>query len=201
VDLNEDGIAKPVRRRRRGADLERALLDAAWAELTERGYEAFTMDAVAGRAGTSRPVLYRRWPGKHDLVRAAIGHAGAQARPRMPDTGSLRGDLISLLEQANKTRLDIIIFLSLSLGSYYRETGTSLSELRDALAGGHRAAVEQILERAIERGEIHGARLTPRIAQLPFDLVRHQMMMTLAPVPTDAIEEIVDTIFLPLVRS
>jgi hypothetical protein len=43
--------------------------------------------------------------------------------------------------------------------------------------------------------------LTPRIAQLPFDLVRHQMMMTLAPVPTDAIEEIVDTIFLPLVRS
>jgi AcrR family transcriptional regulator len=200
VDLNDPLDSKPVQRRRRGADLERALLDAAWAELNERGYEAFTMDAVAGRAGTSRPVLYRRWPGKHELVRAAIRHAGAQARPRLPDTGSLRGDLIALLKQANKTRLGIIIVLGLHLGTYYRETGTSAADLRDTLAGGHGAAVDEIFRRAIERGEVDPATLTPRIAKLPFDLVRQQIMMTLEPVPADELEEIVDTIFLPLVR-
>ncbi len=192
--------AQPVRRRRRGADLEKALLDAAWAELSEGGYDAFTMDAVAARAGTSRPVLYRRWPGKHELVRAAIAHARAGTRPRVPDTGSLRGDLIGLLEQANKTRLGIIIFLNLHLGSYFRETGTSLSELQDGLSGGHRAAVEQIYARAAERGELDAAKLTPRIAELPFDLARQQIAMTLAPVRRADVEEIVDTIFLPLVR-
>jgi AcrR family transcriptional regulator len=189
-----------VQRRRRGAELESALLEAAWAELTERGYDAFTMDAVAVRAGTSRPELYRRWPGKHELVRAAIAHANARARPRNPDTGSLRGDLVALLEHANTSRLGIIIFLNLQLGSYFRETGTSLAELRDGLGGGHREAVELIYARAIERGELDAAKLTRRIARLPFDLVRQQITMTLEPVPASAIEEIVDTIFLPLVR-
>ena len=46
--------------RRRGPALEEALLDAAWTELTERGYDEMTIDAVAVRAGTSRAVLYRR---------------------------------------------------------------------------------------------------------------------------------------------
>ncbi len=198
--VHGDPEPAPVRRRRRGADLEGALLDAAWAELTERGYDGFTMDAVAVRAGTSRPVLYRRWPGKHELVRAAIAHAGARARPQMPDTGSLRGDLVSLLEHANTARLGFIIFLNLQLGSYYRETGTSLAELRDGLGGAHREAVELIFARAIERGELDEVKLTPRIARLPFDLVRQQITMTLEPVPTAAIEEILDTIFLPLVQ-
>jgi AcrR family transcriptional regulator len=46
--------------RRRGRHLEDALLDAAWAELTERGYAGFTLESVAKRAGTSTPVIYRR---------------------------------------------------------------------------------------------------------------------------------------------
>jgi len=48
--------------RRRGAELEAALLDAAWDELQAVGYAGLTMEAVADRAGTSRAVLYRRWP-------------------------------------------------------------------------------------------------------------------------------------------
>ena len=58
--------------RRRGEVLEKALLDAAWAELTERGYDDLTVDAVATRAGTSRAVLYRRWPSKQELVLATL---------------------------------------------------------------------------------------------------------------------------------
>ena len=56
MSLNPGGASQ----RRRGIALEEALLDAAWAELTERGYDGFTIDAVAARAGTSRAVLYRR---------------------------------------------------------------------------------------------------------------------------------------------
>ena len=65
----------PVRRRR-GSELEGALLDAAWEELQANGYAGLTYDAVAARAGTSKPALYRRWPTKADLVVATMRHAG-----------------------------------------------------------------------------------------------------------------------------
>ncbi len=46
-----------VQNRRRGTALENAILDAAWAELVEHGYADMTLESVAKRAGTSRPVL------------------------------------------------------------------------------------------------------------------------------------------------
>jgi hypothetical protein len=69
-------------RRRRGPALEEALLDAAWTELTERGYDDMTIDAVAVRAGTSRAVLYRRWPNKQELVLATLAHEVRKRRRR-----------------------------------------------------------------------------------------------------------------------
>ena len=195
MDLNQDG----VRRRRRGVELETALLAAAWDELTEHGYDALTIDAVATRAGTSRPVLYRRWPGKQELVRAAIGYGAALDRTEPPDTGTLRGDVLALLHQANGARVGLATVLTIQLASYYDETGTSLSDLREAILGTRGSAIEQIVRRAVERGEIDPAKLTPRIARLPVDLFRQEILMTLRPLPDDAITEIVDTIFLPLV--
>ena len=195
MNLNQDG----VRRRRRGQELENALLAAAWDELNEHGYDALTIDAVAARAGTSRPVLYRRWPGKHELVRAAIGYGVALDRAEPPDTGTLRDDVLALLRQANGTRIGLATLLTVQLASYYHETGTSLSDLREALLGGRDSATEQIVRRAVERGEIDPAKLTPRIARLPFDLLRQEVLITFRPLPDDAIMEIVDTIFLPLV--
>src|SRR5580704_17603611 len=58
--------------RRRGEALETALLDAAWEELQAVGYAGLTTEAVADRAGTSRAVIYRRWPKRAELVIAAL---------------------------------------------------------------------------------------------------------------------------------
>lgn len=184
--------------RRRGRALEGALLDAAWAELTERGYDGFTIDAVAARAGTSRAVLYRRWPGKQELVLAALVYEGGKDVVVTPDTGSLRGDVIAVLQQANKVRVGLAMQLFTQLGGFYRETGTSLADLSAFVQGGRDAVLEQAIQRAIDRGEIDPERVTERIARLPVDLFRHEILMTLQPLPEEAIEEIVDTIFLPL---
>src|ERR1700679_42108 len=81
----------PPPQRRRGEALEKALLDAAWVELTERGYEDLTIDAVATRAGPSRAVLYRRWPSKQDLVVATLTQHVTTEFVAAPDTGSLPG--------------------------------------------------------------------------------------------------------------
>lgn len=188
------------RQRRRGAELEAALLDAAWAELTERGYAAFTIDAVAQRAGTSKPVVYRRWPGKEELVRAAIRHASAKSVRVVPDTGTLRGDLLALMRWVNRERLEFAAVATVHLGAYFQETGTSLADLRELVMAGTEPRSDIVMRRAVERGEIDGAKLTPRIKDLPFSLLRHEVLFTLRPVPEKVMEEIVDTIFLPLVR-
>jgi AcrR family transcriptional regulator len=185
--------------RRRGTELENAILDAAWDQLTAEGYEHFTIDAVAARAQTSKPVLYRRWKAREDLLRATVRHRAAADSPPSPDTGSLRGDLLTLLAHANTTRNPMAALVSSMLGSYYNQTGPTPAELREEFLGQRGSAVEKVVNRAVERGEVDPARLTPRILDLPFALFRQEMMMTLKPVPDDVLREIVDDIFIPLV--
>lgn len=188
--------------RRRGAELEQAILDAAWEQLIAEGYEHFTIDTVAARARTSKPVLYRRWKTRDDLLRATVRHIGAASAPSIPDTGTLRGDLLALLANANSTtRNPVAALVSSMLGSYYNQTGPTPAELREAFLSQRGSAVEQVVNRAVERGEVDPARLTPRIIALPFDLFRNEMMMTLKPVPDHVLRQIVDDIFIPLVTT
>jgi AcrR family transcriptional regulator len=190
---------RPKQERRRGADLEDAILDAAWEQLTAEGYGHFTIDTVAARARTSKPVLYRRWKTSDELLHAAIRHRGAVTPVPDPDTGTLRGDFLALLRGANTLRSDMAALVSSMLGSYYDQTGPSPADLRGEFLGGRTSATERAIERAVIRGEIDPARLTPRIASLPFDLFRNELMMTLKPVPDHVLRQIVDDIFIPLV--
>ncbi|MFG1604015.1 TetR/AcrR family transcriptional regulator C-terminal ligand-binding domain-containing protein [Actinoplanes sp. NPDC049265] len=187
--------------RRRGRELEAALLEAAYAELVEGGLTAFTLDGVAARAQTSRPVLARRWASREDLVIAAIRHHDEQHRPPTPDTGTLRGDLIATLKSANQHRMQLVAPVLAQLSGYFTESGITPAELRRRLIGDRATSDAVIIQRAVDRGELDPARLTPRIAALPFDLFRHEVLMTQAPVPDEVIEEIVDRIALPLMTA
>jgi AcrR family transcriptional regulator len=187
--------------RRRGRALEEALLDAAWDELTERGYDAFTIDGAAARAGTSRAVLYRRWPTKQDLVHAVVVREVGRDVITAPDTGSLRGDVIALLRLANERRVRMATDLFTNLGSFYRSSGTSFGDLRELIPGGRDSIMDAFIQRATDRGEIRRGQISARVARLPMDLFRQEVLMTLNPVAERDIEEIVDTIFLPLVHG
>ncbi|KUL63575.1 TetR/AcrR family transcriptional regulator [Streptomyces sp. NRRL S-1521] len=187
------------RRRRRGAELQTALLDAAWKELMERGYAGLSFAAVADRAGTSRPVVNRHWATKDLLVRDAIGRVSDDFSLTDPDTGSLREDTISLLEQLNGAFTMFAVAMTAQLAAYFEETGTTPAELRASLIDKRWALLESVAQRAAERGEIDGAKLTPRISRLPYDLLRHQVLMDMRPMPSQEIQEIVDTIYLPLI--
>jgi AcrR family transcriptional regulator len=191
------GDAPP--QRRRGEVLEKALLDAAWAELTERGYDHLTVDAVATRAGTSRAVLYRRWPNKQDLVLATLTQHVKAELVVAPDTGSLRGDVVALLKLANKVRVRLAVLLFTRLGGFYREANTNLAELGAYVQGGRDAMLDEVIERAVARREIRPGQVSRRVARVPIDLFRYELMMTLQPVADEVIEEIVDDVFLPLV--
>src|ERR1700729_389630 len=98
----DTGIAEGGGRQTRGKPRERAILSAVISLLGETGYEAMTMDAVAARAHASKTTIYRRWPGKSELVRAAVdAYIAARVLPTPnqggEDRGSLRGDLLAVL--------------------------------------------------------------------------------------------------------
>lgn len=189
-----------VTKRRRGRVLEDALLDAAWDQLVSGGYGVFTFEAVAERAGTSRPVIYRRWPNREALVVATLERFFTRGSRPVPDTGSLRGDVIALLTQANETRAAAAAVISVQLGTYYQESGTTPAELREQILRDRTSAMETVMRRALERGDITAAPLR-RIIALPFDLFRQEALMTLKAVPAETIIEIVDSIFLPLINQ
>jgi AcrR family transcriptional regulator len=194
-----DLVGEPVRRRR-GDELESALLSAAWAELQEGGYAAMTYDAVAARAGTSKPVLYRRWPTKADLVVAAMHHAGLFARRELPDTGSLREDAVTSLRDFNETRGDFITVIGVYMANIASDTGLSPAALRDRLLGDRASGAKVLVDRAVQRGEIPDRPRSTGLVTMPFDLFRHDLLMTLARVPEARIEEIVDDLWLPVMR-
>jgi hypothetical protein len=78
------------------------------------------------------------------------------------------------------------------------ETGLPVAVLRERALAGEPSAMQTVLDRAVARGEIDPDRLSRRIASLPFDLVRHDLIMNRAPVADPALIEVVDRLFLPL---
>lgn len=78
---------------------EQAILDAAIDLLAEIGYDAMTIEAVATRARSSKATIYRRWPGKAELVAEAMSRRSQPTLEELPDTGSLRGDLLALAQR------------------------------------------------------------------------------------------------------
>ncbi|HEV7965073.1 MAG TPA: TetR/AcrR family transcriptional regulator [Actinoplanes sp.] len=187
--------------RRRGAALEQAILRAAVEELTESGYAGLTMDRIATRAGTNKNAIYRRWPN-----RAALGVAAyrqmVEETLRLPDSGDLRGDVLALLRQINCD-------LSTPRAGILRSLLAGVSDEPELLAQLQKQAVASgsgtwltILGRAVARGEALPEALHPRVATVALVLLRNEYITGgLATVPDSVLVEIVDEVYLPLVRG
>ncbi len=83
--------------RPRDPRIDGAVLDATVELLGETGFAALSVDAIARRAGTSKPAIYRRWPSKAHLVHEAV--FPLTSRTELPETGSLRGDVREMLRR------------------------------------------------------------------------------------------------------
>ena len=168
--------------RRRGAALEQGILDAAWAELSEVGYADLTMAGVAARAGTAKSVLYRRWPDKAELVRAAV----ERRVPRLSGpvrTGELRADVLAVLDRLIAAMREVRVVGDLASGAWLRR----------------RAEDEAIIwmTEVLVAADVDPATMSRRVLRLPVDLVVHDLLVGSG--ETDP-AEIADDIFLPLLR-
>lgn len=189
-------------RRRHGEGLESALLGAAWEELVEVGYARLTMRSVAARARTSEPVLYRRWSNKDELVLAAMEHRRATHPVAAPDTGALRSDLLAQLKTSSDALAGFFaIAAAAAFSGLLTDSGLTPAQARQKLLAAQRLPrVRALYQRAHDRGELDLERIPAAVLELPFDLLRHDLLMQLEPLSPARIQSIVDELFLPLVQ-
>jgi len=179
--------------RRRGAELEADLLKAAWDELAEVGYARLTMEGVAARARTGKQVLYRRWRNRAELVLAAVRHNTGTILEDLPDTGSLRADVLEVLHRMAKRFRDLGPEVMHGLVA-------ELPDLDPANFARMGEAMATLVGRAADRGEIPSADLPRQVLTAPTNLLRHEMLLTNQPVSDATITSLVDDVFLPLVK-
>jgi AcrR family transcriptional regulator len=193
------GSGSGSKTRRRGEALESALLDAAWAELQKVGYAGLTFEAVAERADTSRAVLYRRWRNRPDLVIAAMRRHRPMLSGEIPDTGSLRDDVLTVLRRMSSrlTEVGPEIIYGL-IGDYFADVD-AFSRIQGQLLQIGAGVMATILKRAADRGEARFD-IPPRIAVLPTELFRNELFRDRTAPSESVLAEIVDEVFLPLVR-
>ncbi len=190
-----------TRTRRRGAELEQAILEAAWAELAEVGYTALTIEAVAKRAGTSKPVIYRRWPSRAHLVISAWARQ-QPIRPVTPDLGSLRADLVWLFTRvADRTAGMMSETIAGVMAEAFKHPEVQ-SLLKERMNSAPLVmSIQKIVDNAVERGEIRPVTLPKMATRLPLDLIRSEAITCGTPIPDETIEAMVDDVYLPLLKG
>jgi AcrR family transcriptional regulator len=151
--------------------VDEAILAAAMDLLAETGYARLTMDQVAARAGVGKASVYLRWPNKVALVAEAIQHRSAVV-PHVPDTGSLREDMLAFLRGLLRGKSAGARALAAVTGEI-----ASNPELKKAwrrsLVTTLSACMRVIVERAIDRGELPEASDVELLSTLPLTLLQN----------------------------
>jgi AcrR family transcriptional regulator len=141
----------------RGAARETAILQAVLELLAESGYDQLTIDAVAARARCSKATIYRRWPDKAALVITAVRQHAGQPAMAVPDTGSLRSDLLAAL-QAMRSSLsgqDAALILGLLIAMHRDPELADVVRQQVLLA--KREVFDAVIARAAARGDARAA--------------------------------------------
>jgi AcrR family transcriptional regulator len=195
--LEAEQPAKLGRKRDHTRDPE--ILQAAIDVLAECGYERMTIDMVAARAKAGKATLYRRWSSKAEMVVDAIAcmKQGEFSPENLPDTGTLRGDLLAMIrphsleESERKLQVMAAVVSMLSRDPQLAEAvGAAITEPRTAI---NRA----LMQRAVDRGEIRSDADIETIAQIGPSMATYRTLAQRKPVDRDFLVSIIDGVVLP----
>jgi AcrR family transcriptional regulator len=185
--LDEPRVGRP-----RDAQIDRAVLDATLDLLGEVGYGRLTLEAVARRAGTSKPAIYRRWAGRRRLVLAALSRRLGAARA--PATGCTLCDLGECM----------IVFVAVYqrmppgvIGPLYADCAADpelQAAFMTALFEPPRAAVQETLDRAYARGDLRDEVDRDLVVDLIGSLIHYRLLFGHAPTSNAEIERVVEAL-------
>jgi AcrR family transcriptional regulator len=193
-------IERPVRRRRRGTAVEKAISDAVIAELAEVGFGRLTFEGVAERAGTGKSPLYRRWPDTTSLVIDTLEKLGSDPA-EYQRTGVLRVDLIGITLHMIKAQKGVRGDAYRSLLGEAHRYPQLLARFKSQVLAPRFEALNELLRDAARRGEISPERLTPVVLEVLHALIiKRTLLDTRDPTKKD-VTEMIDEVLLPLLGS
>jgi AcrR family transcriptional regulator len=168
--------------------------------LADVGYGALTMDAVASEAGVGKATIYRRWRTKQDLVVDTISELN-RAEATTPDTGSLEGDLRSMMHQMVTSISGPTGAATLSLLSTIPHQPALASAFQEGPLAVWRRPFDDIWARAEQRGEVRPGLSNSVIPETTSALLVQRWLLTGRPVDPAFADEVLDTVVLPLIRN
>jgi AcrR family transcriptional regulator len=191
--------------RKRGTALEDAIRAAAFAELTEVGYTAFSVEGVAARARTGKASIYRRWPTKQELVMDAL----CAELPTAEQCGITMeiDESVSTVEALHGLARTIARVITSPSGDAMRAIkceaagDPELAQLMDErFQAPRRAALLALLRRGVERGEVRPDAATQLVADVIPAVLSHRVILQREPLTERDVTDIIEQIFIPLVE-
>ncbi|MGH3724250.1 MAG: TetR/AcrR family transcriptional regulator [Mycobacterium sp.] len=184
----------------RGEARSAAILDTALQVLIREGYDRFSMDSVAAQAHASKTTIYRRWRNKAELVEAALNAHDASFNEEVPDTGTLRGDLLATLGMLRRKTQAIPPTLYADLLRAMGHDETLAEAINRHLADPGLSPFDAPLSRAISRGEVSPDVDRKLIHDVAEAMLTHRLTLD-APIDDVFIDRLVDDVLIVLIRE
>lgn len=187
--------------RKRDASRDPAILDAAIEVLAETGYEGMTIDLVAARAKAGKATVYRRWASKNELVLEAVAclkTAGLDP-DSLPDTGTLRGDLVAMIKPHSIQDAQRKMQVMGGLVSMLTRHPELVETAQEVIVEPRVRVTRFLLRRAIDRGEIRADVDVDTLALVSSSMAAHRTLIQRKPVDRTFLISIIDGVLLPAV--
>jgi AcrR family transcriptional regulator len=192
--------------RRRGAALEDAILEAAYRELSEVGYTAFTVEGVAARARTGKASIYRRWPTRSELLLDAVcaglpspedcGLGPAELPDDLTTADALRGVAQAIARVIASPAGDVMRAIKCEAISD-PELARAIDERFQAPRREH---LIRLLRRGVARGEVRPGADSPLVADVLPAVLTHRVLLMREPITADVITGVIEQVLLPLIE-
>lgn len=188
---------KPRLGRKRDSSRDQDILDAALDVLAETGYDGMTIDMVAARAKAGKATVYRRWDSKPDLVLDAVACLKAVPLDTLPDTGTLRGDLVAMIKSPAIQDADRKLRIMAGIVSMIARNPELAQAARAALVEPRAAANRILFQRAVDRGEIPADSDIEHLSLIGPALATYRTLMLQQPVDREFLIQNIDRVILP----
>lgn len=192
-------VESPKLGRKRDHSRDPEILDAALEVLAECGYDGMTVEMVAARAKAGKATLYRRWASKNELVIDAVACMKRADLEHLPDTGTLRGDLVGLIKPRTIEEAEKKLQIMAGLSSMLSKSPELAQAIEQAIIRPRAEANKTLLLRAIERGEISSDCDLETLALITPAMTAYRVLVLQKPVDRPFLLSIIDGVLLPAV--
>ena len=195
---------KPAQKlgRKRDHTRDAKILEAAIDILAEAGFDGMTMDMVAAQAKAGKATVYRRWSSKAELVQEALTWMNRShlELEHLPDTGTLRGDLLALLKPQSIEEGEKKLRVIMGLGSFLQQMelseggGIGIFDSWDTLN-------RELIHRSVARGEFPAQADVSMACQVIVSMAAYRGLVQRQPFDRHFYATLIDSILLPALKN